>query len=431
MLNLIISIFKTQNYIMVFLRLLIESFRFAYNSLIVNKLRTFLSLLGITIGIFCIISVFSIIDSLERTIRDSMESLGSNVIYIQKWPWTPPPGESEYPWWKYLNRPVPQYAEADEIIRRSGLTENAAFNFGFTRTIQSGKNIAKDVTILGSSRGLIEIWGLEIPSGRPFTDEELNAGRSTCILGANVAKQLFPDQSPVGKTLKIQGFRTYIIGVFELMGEDMFGTSMDDRVLIPARFAARLVDTRREMGQSIIVKGKRDVAARRLKEELEGIMRSIRRLKPSEEKNFALNEVSLISGQLDNFFKVFNLAGWIIGGFAVLVGGFGIANIMFVSVRERTNIIGIQKSLGAKKHFILSQFLFESVMLALLGGIAGLLIIYLGSYIVRTTADFELILSTGNVITGIMVSAIIGLIAGYIPAKTAANLDPVEAINTI
>ena len=416
---------------MLILRLIIESFRFAYNSLVVNQLRTFLSLLGITIGIFCIISVFTIIDSLERTIRDSMSKLGSNVIYIQKWPWTPPPGESEYPWWKYLNRPIPTLAETQEILRRSGLTQYAVYNYGFNRTIQNGSNKAENVAIIGSSNGIIETWSLKISNGRPLTEQEFGAGANMAMLGSEIADQLFPGVNPVGKSIKLQGFTVFIVGVFEKMGEDMFGTSMDKRVLIPVKLIARMVDSRMDMGQSIIVKGKADVPASRLSEELEGIMRSIRRIKPSAENDFALNEVSLISGQLDSLFKVFNIAGWIIGGFAILVGGFGIANIMFVSVKERTKIIGLQKALGAKSKFILLEFLFEASVLSLIGGAIGLLIIYALTFVVSKTFDFNLVLTVGNIITGLMISIIIGLVAGLVPARAAAHLDPVTAMNAV
>jgi len=416
---------------MLILRLIVESFRFAFNSLVVNQLRTFLSLLGITIGIFCIISVFTIIDSLERTIRDSMSKLGSNVIYVQKWPWTPPPGESEYPWWKYLNRPIPKLAETQEILRRSGLTQYAVFNYGFNRTIQNGSNKAENVAIIGSSNGLIETWSLKISNGRPLTEEEFGSGANYAMLGSVIAEQLFPGVNPVGKSIKLQGFTVYIVGVFEKMGEDMFGTSMDKRVLIPVKLIARMADPYMDMGQSIIVKGKADVPASRLTEELEGIMRSIRRIKPSAENDFALNEVSLISDRLDILFKGINIAGGIIGGFAMLVGGFGIANIMFVSVKERTKIIGLQKALGAKKRFILLEFLFEASVLSMIGGAIGLLIIYGMTFVVSNVFDFNLILTVGNIVKGLVISIVIGLVAGLVPARTAANLDPVTAMNAV
>jgi putative ABC transport system permease protein len=413
------------------LRLTFESLRFAFNSLVVNQLRTLLSLLGITIGIFCIISVFTVIDSLERTIRQNMAKLGSNVIYIQKWPWTPPPGESEYPWWKYLNRPVPKLDEAREILQRSNLTQYAVFNYGFNRTVQAGSNKAENVTVLGCSAGLIDAWDLKVQYGRPLSDEEFNSAPGFAMIGSELGSQLFKGISPVGKSLKVQGYNLNVIGVFEKMGEDMFGTSMDNRVLIPVKVASRMVDPREDLGQSIIVKGKLDVPAQRLMDELEGLMRSIRRIKPFEENDFALNEVSLIATQLDNMFRVINFAGWIIGGFAILVGGFGIANIMFVSVRERTKIIGLQKAMGAKSRFIMLEFLFEASVLSLIGGAVGLLIIYIATFVVSKAFDFNLFLTVGNIILGLVVSIVIGLIAGVMPARTAARLDPVTAMNTV
>ena len=287
------------------------------------------------------------------------------------------------------------------------------------------------MAIIGSSNGIIETWSLKISNGRPLTEQEFGAGANMAMLGSEIADQLFPGVNPVGKSIKLQGFTVFIVGVFEKMGEDMFGTSMDKRVLIPVKLIARMVDSRMDMGQSIIVKGKADVPASRLSEELEGIMRSIRRIKPSAENDFALNEVSLISGQLDSLFKVFNIAGWIIGGFAILVGGFGIANIMFVSVKERTKIIGLQKALGAKSKFILLEFLFEASVLSLIGGAIGLLIIYALTFVVSKTFDFNLVLTVGNIVTGLMISVVIGLVAGLVPARAAAHLDPVTAMNAV
>ncbi len=416
---------------MLFIRLFLESFRFAYNSLVVNPLRTFLSLLGITIGIFCIISVFTIIDSLERTIRNSMEKLGSNVVYIQKWPWAPPPGETDYPWWKYLNRPVPKLVEAEEIRRRTNLAQNVVFSYGFGRTVQFGNNKAENVTVLAGSSGLIDTWGLKIAAGRPLSDDELDGINNLGMMGSELAAQLFPGSSPVGRSIKIQGFTIFIVGVFEKMGDDMFGTSMDNRALIPVKFASRMVDPKMDIGQSIIIKGKNEVPAARILEEMEGIMRSIRRIKPAAENDFALNEVSLISGQLDGIFRILNVAGWIIGGFSILVGGFGIANIMFVSVKERTKIIGIQKAMGAKNRFILLEFLFEATILSLIGGLVGLLLIYIGTYIAKANFDFEFVLTVGNIATGLIISITIGLIAGLVPARSAARLDPVTAMNSL
>jgi putative ABC transport system permease protein len=417
---------------MLLIRLILESFSFAFNSLKSNRLRTFLSLLGITIGIFAIISVFTVIDSLERYIRNSLEGLGSNMVYITKWPWMPPEGESEYPWWRYLNRPVPEFEEAEEILKRGKTVDNAAYFFGFNRTVQAGSDKMDNVTILATTYGLLDVWNLKVERGRYFTENEMRSGTPVTVIGVEIAEKLFPGMNPVNKTVKIQGTKFLIIGVYEKKGQDMFGTSMDKYIQISAIKSFNMVDVRnRDRGQNICVKGKPNVDNDKFIAELEGIMRTLRKLKPIEENDFALNEVSLVSNQFDQFFVVFNMAGWIIGGFSILVGGFGIANIMFVSVKERTKIIGIQKSLGAKRYFILLQFIFEAIVLSVIGGVLGLLLIFIGTIIVRYVSDFEIVLTIGNIITGLMISSVIGFIAGLMPARSAARLDPVVAMNSV
>lgn len=417
---------------MLLIRLIYESFAFATNSLRANKLRTFLSLLGITIGIFAIISVFTIIDSLESRIRESLNGLGSNMVYIQKMPWAPPEGETEYPWWRYINRPVPEISEADEILRRANLVDNTAFLFGFSRTAQSGSDNIDNVTIMATSHGLLDVWNLEVERGRYFTEGEMRSGAPVTVIGANIAEKLFPNSNPLGKSIKIQGYKFLVIGVYEKKGQDAFGNSMDKNIQISAIKSFYMIDIKnRDQGQTICVKAKQNIDTDLLKAELEGIMRTLRRLKPIEENDFALNEVSIVASQFDQFFAVFNLAGAVIGGFSILVGGFGIANIMFVSVKERTKIIGIQKSLGAKRYFIQLQFIFEAIVLSLFGGILGLILIYTGTLIVSYASDFAIVLTTGNIIKGILISTVIGFIAGFLPARSAAKLDPVLAINSV
>lgn len=417
---------------MLLIRLIYESLSFAFNSLRANKLRTFLSLLGITIGIFAIISVFTVIDSLERGIRESLSGLGENMIYVAKWPWTPPEGETEYPWWRYLNRPAPELEETEEIIRRSNTVENAAFLFGFSRTVQTGSDNMDNVTIMASTYGMYDVWNLELERGRYFTESEMRTGTPVAVIGADIADELFPGMDPLDRTLKIQGHKFRIIGVYKKKGQDAFGTSMDKNVHISATKSMYMVDIRnRDVGQNICVKAKSNVDSDQFRAELEGIMRTLRRLKPMEENDFALNEVSVLSNNFDQFFVVFNMAGAIIGGFSIIVGGFGIANIMFVSVKERTKIIGIQKSLGAKRYFILLQFIFEAIVLSVLGGIIGLLLIYIGTLIVTYAADFEIVLTMGNIIKGLLISSVIGFLAGFMPARAAAKLDPVIAINSL
>ncbi len=408
------------------LRLIRESYLFAFQEIIVNKVRTILSLLGITIGIFCVISVFTVFDSMESSIRKSIASLGSNVLYIQKWPWSM---GGDYPWWKYWQRPEASLDDMREVEKRSNLAESVAFMVQVNKTVKYQNSYVENIGVMGVSQDFDKVWKFELADGRYFSLTESASGNNIAIIGADLATDLFRDGDPVGKKIKIFGRNIEVIGVITKEGEDFFGNSNDKAVYLPINYFKTLVDLR-DMGSTIVVKAKPLVSNAELRDELTGLMRSIRKQKPSAEDNFAINETDIISKGFDSLFRVIAMVGWIIGGFSLLVGGFGIANIMFVSVKERTNIIGIQKALGAKNYFILLQFLFEAVFLSLIGGIFGLLIILLLTILVSSFTSFHLILSQGNIFLGIGVSAIIGLISGIIPAYSASKLDPVEAMRT-
>ncbi len=411
-----------------FIKLIKESAAFAISSVLANKLRTFLTLLGITIGIFAIISVFSVVDSLERQIRSSIASLGDNVVYIQKWPWN---FDMDFQWWDYASRPVPQLTELDEIIRRSGTVEAAAFMASTSRRIDYLGTSADNVSVVGVSADYDQVSNFSIDQGRYFSAIESGTGRNVALLGFDIAESMFPGIDPVGRTIKIFGHNTTVVGVFEKEGMSGFGNSHDEMVVLPVNYLARFINVNQErFGPFILVKAHSGITNAEMIDELTGIMRSIRRLPPAAASNFSLNETSLLSEGFDSLFSIIKMAGWIIGGFSILVGGFGIANIMFVSVRERTSIIGIQKALGAKNYFILWQFLFEAILLSLLGGGIGLLMVFTGTAIIANIFEIDVLLSASNILLGINVSAIIGLVSGFIPAWSAARLDPVDAIRS-
>lgn len=419
---------KVQLRFFLFLKLFRESYRFAIQNILVNKLRTILSLLGITIGIFSIIAVFTITDSMERQIRESIESLGSDVIFIQKWPWS---FENNYPWWKYINRPVPKLNELQELQKRSNTTDNAAFILSLSKNVKYAGNTIENIAIIASTHEYDKVFNLEIEKGRYFTVFESSGGRNVAIIGAEIAEKLFGTKNPIDEQIQVLGRKVTVIGVAKKVGEGAFGTSPDNQVFLPVNYIKNIIDINSEFYDPFIaVKAKKNVDNEELKAELTGLMRSLRRLKPVAEDNFALNETSLMSEGFKNIFGVVTLAGWIIGGFSILVGGFGIANIMFVSVKERTNIIGIQKSLGAKNYFILLQFLFEAIFLCLLGGSLGLVLIYLGTLFIQYVSDMNLVLTQANILLGLFVSLIIGLVSGLFPAYNASRLDPVEAIRS-
>jgi putative ABC transport system permease protein len=415
-------------------KLVLESFIFALSSVIVNRLRTVLSLLGITIGIFAIITVFTMIDSLEMNIRESLSSLGDNIIYVEKWPWAPEEGQ-EYEWWQYWNRPVPKYQEYQLIKEKAVSAQTACFCAFASRSVEYKNNSIDRASIWGTTEEFEEIRGIEISEGRFLTPFEFHSGKNMVVIGSTIAEKLFEGASPVNKEIKLGGVKVTVIGVFNKEGSSVFGGGSTDEIIVtPVQFMRTFIDIRNENAQPMIwVLGKPNVSNAELADELTQILRSARRLKPKAKDNFALNQTSLITRGLDQVFRVINIAGGFIGIFSILVGGFGIANIMFVSVKERTNQIGIQKALGAKKFFILFQFLFEAVLLALTGGIIGLLLVFGGATAVtgyELLGNFKVTLTLGNIVLGLSISAVIGIISGFAPAWSAARMDPVQAINT-
>jgi len=402
----------------------------AYRTVILNKLRTFLSLLGVTIGIVSIVSIFTVLDSLEKSIRSSFETFGTDVVIVDKWPWNIEEGDEEYAWWEYANRPVPTVREYDLIKERiSGA--NACFIGVIGANIEYLNRSVSNIQVWGSSEEFGDIRSYSINSGRFFTPFEMRNGRNTCIIGNTIAEELFNGIDPLGREVQVRDRKAIVIGVFSKEGSSVIGGgSVDEVVLIPVGFLGTMVNLREESSNpQIWVKPMEGMSVPELKANLRFVMRAARGLKLTARDNFALNQTSLMSAGIDQIFRMIGLAGWLIGIFAILIGGFGIANIMFVSVKERTNIIGIQKALGARSSYIILEVLYESVLLSIVGGIAGLVLIYFGTLIARGQ-DFEIFLGLNNIVFGLFISTVIGIVAGLLPAVTASRLDPVKAIAT-
>ncbi len=415
---------------MLYLRLIRESLAFAQQAIVSNKVRTLLSLLGITIGIFSVISVLTVFDSIEMKLRKNIEELGSNVLFIQKWPWEM--GNADYAWWEYMKRPETSLQEMEEIQKRSSLSDAVAYVVGTRRNIKQNGITFEDASLNGVSQDYEKVDVLNIEKGRYFSYAESQSGSAVAIVGAKIIEELLDNTAdPIGKEVNVFGRKVQIIGTFKKEGDGSFGGSKDNMVMIPVQFARNFIDLNSDnIGSSIMVRSKPNITNEALRDELTGIMRSVRKIKPIAKNNFAINETSIITQAFNSIFRVVAIVGWIIGSFSLLVGGFGIANIMFVSVKERTAQIGIQKSLGARNSFILQQFLFESIFLSVLGGFVGLLLIYIGTILVTKFAGMELILSFKNIFLGLSVSAVIGLVSGLFPAWSASRLDPVEAMRS-
>jgi putative ABC transport system permease protein len=420
------------NSIRVFFKIFNESVTLALQELRVNRVRAILSVLGISIGIFCVIVIFAAVDSLQNNIESSIKKLGENVLYIERWPWD---FNSDYPWWKYMNRPIPKYTEMQEIQQKiKGADAVAIAVYLGDKTIKYRSFSAENVNIAGVSSDYDRVQDMEFGEGRYFTPNESLSGENEIILGATLAETLFPGSNidPVGQQVEFQGRRLTVIGVFKKQGESILNNSLDDQAMVPFNFVKKMVSINGINGVEpvILVKASQGMPLDELKAELTGIMRSIHSELPSEDDNFAINKISMITNLFSSLFGVADIAGIIIGGFAILVGGFGIANIMFVSVKERTNIIGIKKAIGAKSYFILLEFLIESVILCIIGGIIGILLVYITTVIASHAMNFDFVLSAGNITEAMVISAVIGIIAGFWPALSAARLDPVVAIRS-
>tara|TARA_B100001778_G_scaffold174576_1_gene143620 strand:- start:2765 stop:4024 length:1260 start_codon:yes stop_codon:yes gene_type:complete len=415
-----------------FLRLLKESLVFSFKSLVVNPIRTLLSLLGVTIGIFTIIAVLSTVDSLERSIKDNLSFLGTDNLRVEKWPWDfTNPG---YEWWKFWKRPEPIYREYEFLRDNLSSAESVE--------IISSKG-GVNVKYLNNSSSIDNLNGIvfenkffndwEFVSGRFFTQNETLTGANAAIIGHKIMKDLFKTpENAIGKQLKIKGRSFTIIGVQKEQGEAFGGgDSFDRQMSIPFNSFKKIYKVgRKGSGTVIRIKGisDNDPGLVNLEYELKGLLRAKRGLKPIEEDNFAINRPEYLASFVSTIFSTISIAGWVIGSFSILVGGFGIANIMFVSVKERVPIIGLQKSLGAKKYFILMQFLFESSFLSIFGGLCGIFFVFLLT--LPDLGSFDLVISLKNVIIGVTISSLIGILAGFFPALFASNLDPVEAIRS-
>ncbi len=416
-----------------FFRTIIESFRLAFQQLRSSKLRSFLSLLGITIGIFCIISVQAAVDSLEGSILDLFGGISKEILMVDVFPWDEDPGQN---FWKYYQRPSPSENDYKELSDRLQLADAVAYLIGIEgKTLKNGANSLEGSSILGTTYDFPEIQDMEIAKGRYFSKNEYDTGASKVIIGAEVAKELFPKQEALGKELKMLGHKFQIIGILKEEGENPFNVQQLDVVTwMGYNTAKRFVNTkgknRFEAGRIIYVKPKPGVSLAAMKDELTGELRAIRRLRPMEDDNFSINTISQFTNIVEGFFGNVSIGGYFIGGFAIIVGLISVANIMFVSVKERTNIIGIKKALGAKRAVILSEFLIEAVFLCLLGGLLGILMVYLVAKGISAVIPFTISLSAMNIIIGLGSSVIIGILAGMLPALQASGLDPVEAMRS-
>lgn len=415
---------------LVYLRLVKESFSFAMNALRNNKLRTLLSLLGVTIGIFSIIAVLAAVDSLDQKIKKDLSGLDNKSIFLFKYCF----GPSDIPDWKIDQFPDVNYEEYHYIKNNVTQAEAVCYQFFTNRvSVKHDEKTASSVSIKPCTYEFINIEKLDFSEGRFFNEQESNSGKNCVVLGNEIAEVLFEGQNPIDKEIRLYGQKFTVIGVLKKVGDRMinFGSNPDNTLYVPInKIRAMFGDNNDQFTPIIIIKPLADADLEDIKAEITQKLRLKRALKSGEEDNFFVNILKGATDQIDAVISSMNIGGWIIAGFSLLVGGFGVANIMFVSVKERTNLIGIQKSLGAKNRFILFQFLFEAVILCVIGGLIGIVLVWLIAMGLSKILDFDFVLSFFNICLGTGLAIIIGLVSGILPAISASKLDPVEAIRS-
>lgn len=412
------------------LKIFWHSLLMALQELRVNKTRTFLSLLGVMIGIFCIVAVFTLTKSLEINVRNEMSSLGSDVIYVQRWPWGGGGGD----WWKYVQRPSTNYDEFKALKQRVHNASAMAYVYDSgDKTVEHGDDYMENVDMLAVTDGFDQIQNIHMAAGRFFTPAETTGNGMIIILGANIWQGLFRSaRQAIGQHVDFAGRRFTVVGTLDTYGKNIIGGfDYDNSVLLPYSAARQIVNDRSGwVDPFIMVEAMPHAGTAQVKEEVRGAMRAIRHLKPTEEDNFALNELSMMADQTEKVFSSINMGGLMIGIFALIVGAFGIANIMFVTVKERTNIIGLKKAIGARRGIIMQEFLIEAVILCLIGGALGMLLVFIVTQLISSFVFFNIYMTTGIVLFGLIVSIVTGIVAGVIPALSASKLDPVVAIRS-
>jgi putative ABC transport system permease protein len=394
-----------------------------------HKIRTLLSLTGVAFGIFCIISVLATVDSLERQVQKDIKSLGTNTVYIDKWVYA---GGPDYPWWKYVKRPSPTHEEMLLLKQKVPAAANVAFNIKTNSYVGFEDDVINSVNYYGITDEFVNIQPVDIEVGRYLQPADYDFAANVIVMGYTIAETLFGKaEKAVGKTIILKsGKRALVVGLIKKQGKSFVNAwEYDNSIILPVGFMKEMV-REKYSDPVIMVQGRESVPMAQLRDELSGAMRSIRKLKPTEEDDFALNDIDAFSNFASEIFSGINMGGWFIAILSLVVGMFGVANIMFVTVRERTSQIGLKKAIGAKRSVILTEFLLESAFLCIMGGLLGLSLVFILTLASKAIFGFTVFIAPNILILAITICIIVGVMAGIIPASIAAKMDPVVAIRS-
>lgn len=398
-----------------------EAVRMALLALRANKLRSLLTTLGIVIGIVSVTAMFTTINGIEQGFDRSLAMLGQNVLHVERWPWNQEGGE----WWEFINRPRIQEDLAEDIRARSRLAAAVAPVANAGQQAEYQDRVINDVRLQGSDPTITDIQEIELAGGRYYTELDAQTARNVAVIGADVAEELFPIAEPVGKEIRVGGHRMLVIGVLKRQGMFLGIFSFDNQIHLPLSTFEKLFGIRHR-SLSIQVKAPSQQMMDRVEDEVTGIVRSARGLGPSEENDFAINRQEAFRAQFAAMKAAIYGVGLFLTALALLVGGIGVMNIMFVSVKERTKEIGLRKAVGASRRAILTQFLVEAVFICGLGGAIGI-----GASVGVTAlinSFFTARMSPGIVALALAICVGVGIVFGFVPARTAAREDPVDAL---
>ena len=397
-----------------------EGLGISFQAIRANKMRSVLTTLGIVIGIVSVTLMGTAIEGMSRSFNEMISKIGADVLFVQKFSWF----SSQEDFDASRNRKNIDLRQF-KAVREQGSTIAAVTPFTATGVPIKYRSLSSDrIFLIGVNEQYMQVGGLNMEMGRFFSETESNGSRPVVVLGYTVAEKLFPNETPLGKYVKLGSYTFRVVGVIAKQGS-FLGMDMDNQALIPiTNFLQRYSNHRR--GIDIRVKAANINDLDNTKEELRGILRKVRAVKPGAKDDFAINQQEMFIQTFNQIGGVIAAIGLFITALSLFVGAIGIMNIMLVSVTERTKEIGIRKAIGAKRSTILLQFLIESAALSLIGGIIGIIISYPLSLLINQVLPTSMPISV--VAIAILISLVVGVVSGFLPANRASKMDPVEAL---